>query len=73
MSGMIPYIDYKKMKKFYSVTEVCKLFNIDRAYLKRKCEQYQIMPKRNIVGIDGFWRYDLRKLHHVLYYEEFKK
>ena len=66
---MVPYINYKEMKKFYSVTEVCKLFHVDRAYLKRKCEQYQIMPERNIIGIDGFWRYNLRKLHNLLYLE----
>ena len=36
---------------------------------RKKCEQYGIQPRRNEIGDYGFVKYDVRKLHNLLYYE----
>ena len=51
----IPYINYKELKEFYTVSEVCKLFDIQ--------------PRRNEIGEHGFVKYDVRKLHNAIYHE----
>lgn len=38
----IPYINYKEMKEFYTISEVCKLFKMEKSELKTKCSQYSI-------------------------------
>ena len=34
-----------------------------------KCKEYGIEPRRNEIGDYGFVKYDVRKLHNLLYYE----
>ena len=40
----IPYINYKELKEFYTISEVCKLFDMEKSELRRKCEKYDIQP-----------------------------
>lgn len=65
----IPYINYKEMKEFYTIPEVCKLFKTEKSELKAKCSQYSIQPKANEIGEFGLVRYDVRKLHNAIYHE----
>ena len=62
------YIDYKKLKEFYTIPELCDLLDMAKAELRSKCEQYNITPTRNEIGEAGFMKYDVRKLHTKLYY-----
>ena len=66
----VPYVNYHEMKDFYTIAEVCSLFEVERPFLRRKCEQYEILPRRNEIGIAGFLKYDVCKLHNLLYYED---
>ena len=43
---------------------------MSRSELRSKCEQYGVTPTRNEIGEAGFPKYDVRKLHTKLYYEE---
>ena len=62
------YIDYKTLKEFYTIPELCDLLDMAKAELRSKCEQYNITPTRNEIGEAGFTKYDVRKLHTKLYY-----
>jgi hypothetical protein len=64
------YIDYNSLKDFYTISEVCELFEMSKDALKDKCEQYDIAPRRNEIGEGVFAKYDVRRLHNELYYEE---
>ena len=66
----VPFIDYNKLKEFYTVDELVDLLGLDKATLKDKCSQYGVKPRRNEIGEWGFARYDVRKLHNKLYYED---
>lgn len=57
------------MKEFYTIDEVCSLFGVSKENLKQKCTQYDVQPHRNEIGEAGFVKYDVRKLHNKLYYE----
>ena len=64
---MVPYIDYKEMKEFYTIQEVCELFGMPKEMLRKQCELYQVTPRRNEIGEYGFVTYDVRKLHNAIY------
>lgn len=64
------FIDYNSLKEFYSIQETCELFEMKKGDLKEKCAQYSVMPTRNEIGEAGFVKYDIRRLHNKLYYEE---
>ena len=66
----IPYIDYNKLDEFYTIPTLCDLFQMDKQALRAKCEQYKVRPHRNEIGEHGFVKYDVRKLHNLLYYED---
>ena len=34
------FIDYNSLKEFYTITEVCELFEMAKSDLKEKCAQY---------------------------------
>ena len=68
MAG-VPYINYKDLKEFYTISEVCKLFEMEMSELRRKCEKYDTQPRRNEIGEYGFVKYDVRKLHNAIYHE----
>lgn len=65
----VPYIKYNELEEFYTIEEICKLFQMDKSTLKQKCKKYNIEPRRNEIGDYGFVKYDVRKLHNLLYYE----
>ena len=65
----VPYIRYSELDEFYTIKEVCKLFQMEKSTLKQKCKEYGIEPRRNEIGDYGFVKYDVRKLHNFLYYE----
>ena len=65
----IPYINYAELDEFYTVQQLAKLFGITKQELRKKCEQYDIEPRRNEIGDYGFVRFDVRKLHNTLYHE----
>ena len=65
----IPYINYAELDEFYTVQQLAKLFGITKQELRKKCEQYDIEPRRNEIGDYGFVRFDVRKLHNALYHE----
>ncbi len=65
----IPYINYKDLDEFYTISQLANLFGISKQELKGKCEQYDIKPRRNEIGDYGFVRFDVRKLHNALYHE----
>jgi len=68
----VPYINYNDLDEFYTIKEVCKLFQMEKSTLKQKCKQYDIEPRRNEIGDYGFVKYDVRKLHNNIYHEENK-
>ena len=65
----VPYIHYAELKEFYTLKEVCDLFRMEKRELKKKCEAYDIHPRRNEIGEWGLVTYDVRKLHNLLYHE----
>lgn len=66
----VPYINYKELKTFYTIAEVCKLFRMSLEELKEKCNLYRVYPRRNEIGEAGFVSYDIRKLHYAIYHED---
>ena len=68
----VPCIDYKKLKDFYTIEEVCDLFQMEKNQLRGKSEFYHIFPRQNEIGDWGFVTYDVRKLHNLLYHEDGK-
>ena len=38
------YFDYKEMKEFYTIAEVCHLFEMEKMELKRCAEKYGVKP-----------------------------
>ena len=66
----IKYINYLDLKEFYTIPELCELFEMSKDELKQKCKQYDIKPRRNEIGEHGFVKYDVRKLHNVIWHEQ---
>ncbi len=67
---VIPYVNYREREEFYTIPQLCELFDMDKSSLRKKCEQYDIKPRRNEIGEYGLVKYDVRKLHNTLYYED---
>lgn len=45
------YLNYNDMKKdFYTIYDVCYLFEMDKRELKSYSERYNIVPKQNQYG-----------------------
>lgn len=65
----IPYINYKELDEFYTISQLCDLLNLSKQELKEKCELYGVKPRRNEIGDYGLVKYDVRKLHNSLYHE----
>lgn len=49
---------YKDLKKFFTISEVCKLFDMEKSELRRKYEKHDIQPRRNRNGEHGFVKYE---------------
>ena len=64
------YIDYHKMKEFYTIAEVCHLFEMDKKELRYYSEKYGIFPQEDQYGNHGFRKVLVRKLHNYIYKEQ---
>ena len=64
------YIDYNNMKEFYTIEEVCRLFELDKQELRRYSIQYGIEPQEDQYGNWGFRKILVRKLHNHIYKEQ---
>lgn len=64
------YIDYKTMKDFYTVEEVCRLFEMGKQQLRYYAEKYSISPQEDQYGNWGFRKLLVRKLHNYIYKEQ---
>ena len=64
------YINYKDMKDFYTIDEVCRLFEMDKAELRYYSEKYNISPQEDQYGNWGFRKTLVRKLHNYIYKEQ---
>ena len=64
------YIDYKNMKDFYTIDEVCRLFEMAMPELRHYSEQYSIVPQEDQYGNWGFRKVLVRKLHNFIYKEQ---
>ena len=62
------YLNYNDMEKnFYTIDDVCCLFEMDKRELKSYAERYNIAPKQNQYGNWGFNKIYVRKLHNFIY------
>ena len=66
---MMKFIDYKTLRDFYTISELCELFEMPKEDLRTQCEIHSINPVRNEIGDAGLTKYDVRRLHNTLYYE----
>ncbi len=64
------FINYNDMKDFYTVDELCRLFEMDKSELRRYSEKYQIAPQEDQYGNWGFRKVLVRKLHNYIYKEQ---
>ena len=48
------YLDYRGMKEYYTIDEVCRLFEISRQELKHYADKYGIQPQEDQYGDWGF-------------------
>ena len=47
---LMKYIDYSNMKEFYTIDEVCRLFELDKAELKQHSKKYGVEPQEDQYG-----------------------
>ena len=66
---MARYIDYMILDDFYTIPGACELLGMDKETLRKKCEQYDVYPRKNEKGEWGFTAHDIRRLHNKMYYE----
>lgn len=64
------YIDYNNMKEFYTIEEVCRLFELDKQELQRYSKKYEIEPQEDQYGNWGFRKILVHKLHNYIYKEQ---
>ena len=64
------YIDYSNMKEFYTIEDVCRLFELDKQELRRYSIQYGIEPQEDQYGNWGFRKILVRKMHNHIYKEQ---
>ncbi len=64
------FINYNEMKDFYTVDELCRLFEMCKSELKRYSVKYQIAPQEDQYGNWGFRKVLVRKLHNFIYKEQ---
>lgn len=56
------YIDYRNIKEFCTIAEVCHLFEMDKKELRYYSEKYGIFPQEDQYGNHGFQKVLVRKL-----------
>ena len=67
------YLDYRGMKEFYTIDEVCRLFEISKQELRHYAEKYGIQPQEDQYGNWGFRKVLVRKLHNFIYKEQYNQ
>ena len=70
---LMKYIDYNTMKDFYTVDEVCRLFEMDMPELQRYSKKYNVLPQEDLYGNWGYRKVLVRKLHNFIYKEQRSK
>ena len=63
------YIDYKNTKKFYTIDETCRLFEMEKEGLRRQSEKYHVYPEEDQFGNWGFPKRTFCRLHNKIYKE----
>ena len=58
------------MKDFYTIDEVCHLFEMDKRTLHAYAQKYRIDPQEDQYGNWGFRKVLVRKLHNYIYKEQ---
>lgn len=64
------FFDYRNMKEFYTIAEVCHLFEMSKQELRHYSEKYNILPQEDQYGNYGFRKVLVRKLHNYIYKEK---
>ena len=64
------YIPYHDMKEFYTIPELCRLFEMDKPELRQYADKYAVGPVEDQFGNWGFLKSDVRKLHNAIYKEQ---
>lgn len=67
------YLDYCGMKEYYTIDEVCRLFEISKQELKHYADKYSIQPQEDQYGNCGFRKVLVRKLHNFIYKEQYNQ
>lgn len=67
------YLDYRGMKEFYTIDEVCRQFEINKQELKHYADKYSIQPQEDQYGNWGFRKVLVRKLHNFIYKEQYNQ
>ena len=70
MCSIMKYIDYNNMKEFYTIEEVCRLFELNKQELRKYSNRYEIEPQEDQYGNWGFRKVFVRKLHNYIYKEQ---
>lgn len=63
------FIDYNNMSDYYTVADVCHLFEMEKSELRRYCEKFHINPRDDLYDDYDFTKTDVRKLHNLIYKE----
>ncbi|NBH78860.1 hypothetical protein D3Z52_11895 [Clostridiaceae bacterium] len=65
----VPYFDYRKMKDFYTIEEISRLFGMTRFELTETCKQYCVALEYNSFCELRLSKEAVRGLHYQLYHE----
>lgn len=63
------FIDYNNMADYYTVADVCRLFEMEKSELRRYCEKFHINPRDDLYDDYDCTKTDVRKLHNLIYRE----
>jgi len=66
---MIEYVDYHKLKDFYSLSAAGKILGLNKTELRRECFHRDVKLSKNKSGTIGLSRSNFRYLHYELYHE----
>ena len=67
------YLDYRGMKEYYTIDEVCRQFEISKQELRHYADKYSIQPQEDQYGNWGFRKVLVRKLHNFIYKEQYNQ
>ena len=70
MCSIMKYIDYNNMKEFYTIEEVCRLFELNKQELRKYSNRYEIEPQEDQYGNWEFRKVFVRKLYNYIYKEQ---